>query len=91
MARPGVSQVPEGSGEQGKIEEAGCNIICGAPTILAVTGKMRWYFPDILVCDQSAIKFLSLSLSLSLSLANLGEHISKVCQNFGNIHILYSF
>ena len=38
MDRPGVRQVPEGSGEQGKIEEIGCEIICGAPTTVAVKG-----------------------------------------------------
>ena len=38
MDRPGVRQVPEGSGEQRKIEETGGEIICGAPTILAVKG-----------------------------------------------------
>ena len=40
MDRPGVRQVPlqEGSGEQGKMEETGCKIICGAPTTLAVKG-----------------------------------------------------
>ena len=31
MDRPGVRQVPEGSGEQGNMEETGCEIICGAP------------------------------------------------------------
>ena len=36
--RPGVCQVPEGGGEQGKREEIGCKIICGAPTTLAVKG-----------------------------------------------------
>ena len=36
MDRPGVRQVPEGSGEQGKLEETGCEIICGAPATLAV-------------------------------------------------------
>ena len=41
MDRPGVRQVPEGSGEQRKIEETGCEIICGAPTTLAVKGQMR--------------------------------------------------
>ena len=40
MARPGVHQVPEGSGEQGKMEETGCKIICGAATTLAVKGLM---------------------------------------------------
>ena len=30
MDRPGVRQVPEGSGEQGKMEETGCEINCDA-------------------------------------------------------------
>ena len=38
--RPGVRQVPEGSGEQEKMEETGCKIICDAPTTLAVKGLM---------------------------------------------------
>ena len=37
MDRSGVCQVPEGSGEQGKMEET-CEIICGAPTTLTVKG-----------------------------------------------------
>ena len=37
--RPGVRQVPEGSGEQGKMEETGCEIICAAPTTLAVRDR----------------------------------------------------
>ena len=36
MDRPGVRQVPEDSGEQGKMEETGCEIICGAATTLSV-------------------------------------------------------
>ena len=36
MDRPGVRQVPEGSGEQRKMEETGCEVICGAPTTPAV-------------------------------------------------------
>ena len=40
MDRPGVCQVPEGSGEQRKMEEIGCEIICGAPTTLAVKGLL---------------------------------------------------
>ena len=40
MDRPGARQVPEGSGEQEKLEETGCEIICGAPTILVVKGLM---------------------------------------------------
>ena len=38
MDRPGVRRVPEGSGEHGQMEEIGCEIICGAPTTLAVKG-----------------------------------------------------
>ena len=38
--RPGARQVPEGSGEQGKMEKTGCKIICGALTTLAVKGLM---------------------------------------------------
>ena len=38
MDRPEVRQVPEGSEEQGKIEETGCEIICRAPETLAVKG-----------------------------------------------------
>ena len=40
MDRPGVRQVQEGKGEQGKMEKTGCKIICGAPTTLAVKGLM---------------------------------------------------
>ena len=38
MDRPGGRQVPEGSGEQGKMEETVCEIISGAPMTLAVKG-----------------------------------------------------
>ena len=38
MDRPGGHQVPEDGGEQGKMQETGCEIICGAPKTLAVKG-----------------------------------------------------
>ena len=38
MDRPGVRQVPEGSGEQRKMEETGCEVIRGSPTTLAIKG-----------------------------------------------------
>ena len=42
MDRPGVRQVPEGSGEQSKMAETGREIICGAPTTLVqIKGQMR--------------------------------------------------
>ena len=36
--RPGVHQVPEGSGEKRKMEETGCEVICGVPMAPAVKG-----------------------------------------------------
>ena len=45
MDRPGVRQVPESSGKQGKMEKTGCKIICGAPTTLAVKGLMMMMMP----------------------------------------------
>ena len=38
MDSPGVRQVPEGSAEQGKMEETGCETICGVLTTLVVNG-----------------------------------------------------
>ena len=38
MDMPGVRQVPEGKREQRKMEEAGCEVICGVPTTPAVKG-----------------------------------------------------
>ena len=40
MHRPGVCEVLAGSGEQEKMEETVCKIICGAPMTLAVKGLM---------------------------------------------------
>ena len=40
MDRPGVWQVPEDSGKQGKMEKNGGKIICSASTTLAVKGLM---------------------------------------------------
>ena len=41
MDRLGVRYVPEGSEEQRKMEEAGCEVICGAPTTPEVKGKVK--------------------------------------------------
>ena len=46
--RPGVRQVPEGSGEQGKMEKSGCKIICGAPTTLADKGSMMMIMRSVI-------------------------------------------
>ena len=47
MDSPGVHQVPEGSGEEGKMEETGCEIICGAPATLAVKGHLGSKSPSL--------------------------------------------
>ena len=41
MDRPGVHQVSGVSGEQRKMEDTGCEVICGAPTTLVVKGLMN--------------------------------------------------
>ena len=48
MDRPGVRQVQEGSGEQGKMEKTGCKI-CVAPTTLAVKELMMMMNVHILL------------------------------------------
>ena len=39
MDRRGIRQVPEGGGEQRKMEETGCEIICGTPTTLLLRDR----------------------------------------------------
>ena len=39
MDRPGVRQVPAGSGDKRKMEETGCEVTCGAPTTLTVKDR----------------------------------------------------
>ena len=38
MDRSGVRKVPGDSGEQKKMEDTGCEVICGAPTTPAIKG-----------------------------------------------------
>ena len=59
MDRPGVWQVPEGSGEQGKIEETGCKIICGAPSTLMVKGLMMMMMMMMMLASSVLIIFHS--------------------------------
>ena len=54
MDRPGVRQVPEGSGEQGKIEKTGCKIICAAPTTLAVKGLMMMIMMKMMMMKSTS-------------------------------------
>ena len=55
MDRPGVWQVPEGSGEQGKMEKTGFKIICGAPTTLVVKGLMMMMNVSLFVFNSYCI------------------------------------
>ena len=61
MDRPGVRKVPEGSGEKGKMEKTGCEIICGAPTTLTVKGWMM-----MIIMHKHLILKMQLSCYLSL-------------------------
>ena len=70
MDRPGVCQVPESSGEQGKMEETGCKIICDAPTTLMVKGQV------MLMVNSYSLQF-SLSSSLSLTCMHMCRHPHK--------------
>ena len=53
--RPGVRQVPEGSGEQGKMEKTDCKVICGAPTTLEVKGLMMMMMRLVIKKDGSVL------------------------------------
>ena len=53
MDRPGVRQVPEGSGEQGKMEKTDYKIICGVPTTLAGKGLL------VLVLTETGLEFMN--------------------------------
>ena len=41
LDRPGLRKVPESSGEQRKMEETGCEFVCGTPAIPAVKGLVK--------------------------------------------------
>ena len=75
MNRPGVRQVPEGSGEQGKMEETGCKIICGAPTTLAVKGlmMMMMMMPVLRTCRKN--------VALSCAILNLTQITVDIIDN----------
>ena len=62
--RPGVFQVPEGSREQGKIEQTGCEIICGAPMTLTVKGLMMMKMMQWVLISVSPYLYVFISVSL---------------------------
>ena len=58
MDRPGVRQVPDGSGKQGKMEKTGCKIICGAPTTLMVKGLMMMMTMMVMTLEMEVLNQL---------------------------------
>ena len=77
MDRPGLRQVPEGSGEQGKMEKTGCKIICGAPMTLAVKGLMM-----MMMITNTAVYRNGLSQRMSVDWNNMDS--STVCSKTVN-------
>ena len=75
MDRPGVCQVPEGSGQQGKMEETGCKIICGAPTTLAVKGLMMMMMITARVVGAPQMILLPLQVWLCLARITLAVSV----------------
>ena len=60
MDRLGFRQVQEDSGEQRKMEETSCEIICGAQTTLAVKGLMMM----MMTCPFSCVSILEATISV---------------------------
>ena len=58
MDRRGVRQVPEGCREQRKMDETGCEVICGAPTTPVVGRKVKVYRTDSTDKEQVTIPHL---------------------------------
>ena len=83
MDKPGVRQVPGGSGEQGKMEKTGWKIICGAPTTLTVKGLMMmiidcsiiFYYPWVFPTTWVSVSAMSFDFFLSL-LSSLQGRVS---------------
>ena len=75
MNRPGVWQVPEGSGEQGKIKKNSCKIIFGAPMTLAVKELMMIMMMTVL--DHVFIKHqIKCNISTPKTVAYTAIHYS---------------
>ena len=95
MDRPGVQQVPEGSGEQGKMEKSGCKIICGAPTTLAVKGLMMMIMMmGTLTVFEQSLNFGKMNHMCKTKLGKTERmitQISSVTFFAGFMHIFSSF
>ena len=65
MHRPGVRQVPEGSGKQGKMEKTGCKIIC-VPQWPSRLRDWWWWWWDIYLTSLSFAFYIFHGLLLPL-------------------------
>ena len=64
MDRPGIRRVPEGSGEQGKMEETGCEIILvvkGQMMKMTMTLKKRTDCTERYVLPEDGVKLFTFS------------------------------
>ena len=102
MDGPGVRQVPEGSGEQGKMEKTGCKIICGVPTTLTVKGLIMMMMMKVMEeCHVVAVltetddhndELLSHLISLAalrpstVTLLAEGAHLHDLLKGHGSFH-----
>ena len=63
MDKPGVRQVPEGSGELRKMEKTGCKIFCGAPTTLADKGLLMLFMLMKKIHDETIAHYWKMQVS----------------------------
>ena len=88
MARPGVRQVPEGSGEQEKMEENGHEIICGALMTLSVRGSMMMMMM-LTAALPSASHSSAPDSSSSITAASLTAPVTRPSSRFTEIETKY--
>ena len=63
MDKPGVRQVPEGSGELRTMEKTGCKIFCGAPTTLADKGLLMLFMLMKKIHDETIAHYWKMQVS----------------------------
>ena len=94
MDRPGVQQVPEGGGEQAKMEKTGCKIICGAPTTLAVKGLMMMMSVHkclrVRVTQQVILDAVQADLSLHLEMQRAEKLFARSGLTFSDCFVIQS-
>ena len=67
MDRSGVRQAPEGSGEQWKMEEIGCEVICGAQWPLRLRSRWSWRWRKINSTTVTCSKFVDSMWAIQVS------------------------